>query len=141
MKERNFQTEFSKRNIEEGVFELKLAKTKSIRFDAVKPHQVTALKQAESENGLFHKISDFPIFANNKMRFNLQKPFDCFLVKNTNAYVVIMFYEPRKKKSVYYVLIEDWLKAEKKSEKKSITEKELKSYSCLEVNYLDKKQT
>ena len=135
MKEKTFQNIFGKRNKEEGFFELKLTKMKSIAFNKVRSSQIAFLKAVNSDKGAYYKISDYGGFNSGK------KAVDCFLVKNTNAYVVVMFYEPRKKKNVYYVFIEDWLKAEKKSEKKSITEKELKRYSCLEANYLDKKQT
>jgi len=69
MKESNFQGEFSKRNLIEGVFELKLCKGKSLSFSSVAEHQEKALFAASSKQGLFHKISDSPFFPNKKMRF------------------------------------------------------------------------
>lgn len=139
MKEKNFQTEFSKRNTIKGVFELKLSKGCSIRFDSVKEHQVSALLSAQSDKGLFHKISDsLPIFGGNKhMRFTAKKPFDCFLIENYPAYVVVMFYTPRKRKNVYYIPIDTWLSLKKNSDKKSIREEELKPNSIIR-NYYEK---
>ena len=134
MKEKDFQTEFSKRNNIHGVFELKLSKGCSIRFDAVKEHQREALLKAE-DGGIFHKIQDMPFFGgNNKLRFTKPKPFDCFYVI-AKAFVVVMFYTPRQRKNVYYLLIDDWLKAEKASNKKSITEKELTQFSKFFEDY------
>lgn len=124
MKEKDIQTILSKVHDIHGVFELKLCKTKSIRFDAVKEHQEEALFMA-SGTGLFHKIPDFPMFAGSKTRFNSKKPFDFFYLKNTPAYVVICFYVPRVRKTCYYIFIRDWVMARLKSVKKSITEEEI----------------
>ena len=96
--EKNFQTEFGRRNKHSGLFELKIVKGKSFRFDQLQPHQRRALLNAQGKKGCFHKLSD--------MSWD-QKPFDCFNIKNYPAYVVVMFYEIRKKKNVYYVPIYD----------------------------------
>jgi len=124
VKESNIQSILAKKHNLLGVFEVKLSKTKSIRYDAVKPHQVKGLLSAKKK-GLYHKLSDFPMFAGSKTRFNREKPFDFFYLKDTPAYVVICFYEPRVKKICYYIDIEDWIFASDMSDKKSITEEEV----------------
>ena len=125
MKERDIQTALSKVHNIHGVFELKLCKTNSIRFDAVKEHQVDALLKASGE-GLFHKITDFPVFGGSNMRFNRAKPFDFFFLKETPAFVVVCFYVPRKRKTCYFIYINSWLAVEKSSAKKSIREEQIK---------------
>ena len=110
MKERDFQTLFSKRNTLTGVFELKFVnetKRKSLPFSDLKIHQEQSLVAAHTGEGLFHKISDQPIFAGNKTRFTRKKPFDCLYLKRIDAYVVIMWWLPREKKMVYYINIFD----------------------------------
>ena len=124
MKERDIQTMLSKVHNIHGVFELKLCKTKSIRFDSVKDHQILALWQVQTE-GLLYKIPDFPMFAGSKTRFNAKKPFDFFYLKDTPAYVVICFYVPRRRKTCYYIRINAWIRATKMSKKKSIREEEV----------------
>ncbi|HUT85363.1 MAG TPA: hypothetical protein VMW66_00840 [Elusimicrobiales bacterium] len=138
MKERDFQTQFSKRNIIHGVFELKFCKGKSLPFNALAEHQEKALL-AVSGDGLFHKITDQPVFANSGVRFTRPKPFDCFFLSQTMAYVVIMFWIPRKKKSVYYVKIEDWIRMRDKATRKSATEEMVFKSSTIYKNYLDKR--
>jgi len=112
MKESNFQTEFGKRNTTVGFFELKFCKGKSLPFSALAEHQEKALLAAAHE-GLYYKISDFPVFANNKMRFNRPKPFDCFYIVAQPAFVVVMFWEIRKKKMAieYSEIIEDYIRS------------------------------
>lgn len=109
-----------------------LSKTKSIRFDAVKEHQEEALLNASTE-GLFHKISDFPVFAESKARFNRPKPFDFFFLKDTQAFVIVCFYEPRRRKTCYYIPIEEWIAKREKSEKKSIREPEIDKISLYKL--------
>ena len=135
MKEEGFQREFGKNNLLYGVFELKLCKGKSIRFDAVKKHQREALLAVNSSKGLYHKIADPPVFRGMHTRFNAKRPFDCFFIRKQDAYVVVMFYTPRQKKNVYYIRIEDWMRAEDLSPKKSITEKEIKNISSWVIDY------
>jgi penicillin-binding protein-related factor A (putative recombinase) len=124
MKEAQIQSSLAKVHTLTGCFELKLCKEKSIRFDAVKPHQEEALLKVKHK-GLYHKISDFPMFKGSNMRFNHVKPFDFFYLKDVPAYVVICFYVPRKTKTVYYIDIDDWVFAKDMSEKKSITQQEI----------------
>lgn len=135
-KEKNFQSEFGKKNIVHGVFELKITKGKSIRYDALKEHQREALLAVSSSSGLYHKLADPPVFYGMQTRFNSKRPFDCFNIKNQDAYVVIMFYEPRKKKNVYYIRINDWIRDYLLRDKKSIKEEEVKSISSFTESYL-----
>ena len=125
MKEKDIQTIFKNINTIDGVFELKLCKQKSIRYDALADHQREALINANSDTGLYHKISDFPVYAGSKNRFNAKKPFDCFRVSNFPAYVVICFYVPRKSKDYYYIPIKAWIRSEVWSPKKSINREEI----------------
>jgi len=105
MKEKDFQTEFSKRNTLEGCFELKLCKGTSLPFDALKDHQKEALL-AVSGKGLFHKITDQPIFKGSKVRFTKPKPFDCFYLKDVVGYVVVMFWVTKEKEDC--ILYQYW---------------------------------
>ena len=119
MKESQFQTMFkdwiysnTARTIlyTSGVFELKIEKTKAMRFDKVKKHQIDALLLAKND-WFFHKISDSPIFYNMQTRFTTQKPFDCFFLVGVNAYVVIWFYHPRQEKKWLFIDIDDFITA------------------------------
>lgn len=139
MKEANFQSEFGKRNTYLGVFELKLCKGKSLPFNALKEHQKEALVKV-TNCGLYHKISDFPMFSGNKMRFNKPKPFDCFYLKDIPAYVVIMFYVPYKKKTVYYIKIQDWITMGTKANRKSMTEQMANEYMSFVEDYNKKEE-
>jgi len=139
MKEKDFQTEFGKRNKIAGVFELKFTKGKSLPFSALAEHQERALIAACGSDGLYHKISDFPIFSKSKARFNRPKPFDCMFLKWVLAYVVIMFWEPRKKKNVYYIRIFDWVDMREKANRKSVTEEMAKKYAESIEDYTQKK--
>lgn len=126
MREKDIQTVFKKNNAVIGVFELKLCKSLSIPFEAVKPHQVDALLAVKSKTGLYYKISDsFVIDRTRGVRFPSKKPFDCFYLAGIPAFVVICFYIPRERKSFYYIPIQEFLKLKKQSKKKSITEAEI----------------
>lgn len=120
MKENIFQTLFSRKNKTIGVFELKLTKTGRLPFDRLATHQEQALLRAESTEGVAHKISDMSAD---------KKPFDCFRIANTPAYVVILFYTPRKPKILYFIRIKDFLALRARSSMKSMTEGEAKLIS------------
>lgn len=140
MIERNFQSEFTqwmrgegRRHFERSTaFELKLSKTKSIRFDAVAEHQRDALVSVGS--GLYHKITDQPWIKDRPYSYTAKKPFDCFLITG-DAFVVVMFWEPRVKKMVYFIHIGDWLRAEAQSSKKSVIEDECANIAHLAVDF------
>ena len=135
MKERDFQTLFGKRNDKQGVFELKFCKGKSLPFNALAEHQERALIASSWGEGLYHKISDFPIFSKSKVRFNRPKPFDCMFLRWEPAYVVVMFWESRKKKNVYYITIYDWIEMRDNADRKSMTEKMAIEYAHIIEDY------
>ena len=101
-------------------YELKICKNGSLPFDAVKEHQIVGL--IDATNGLYHKISDSPIFAGSQTRFTKPKPFDCLYVIAEKSFVVIMFYKPRKPKKTYLIEINSFLQEKETSERKSLTE-------------------
>ena len=122
MQEKNFQTLFNKFLAEQeglpfsektSAFELKLVKApqKSLPFDAVKPHQIRALKLAKKK--LIYKISDTG---------HDQKPFDCFQLVKAQAYVVVLFYTPYANKFVILIEVDDFIKEKESSKRKSLTE-------------------
>jgi len=112
---------------ETEVYELKICKGTSLPFDAVKEHQVKGLLKAKT--GLYHKITDFPIFAGSKARFNRPKPFDCIAFNQVNGYVVVWFYKPRQKKIYYKIPIEKFLILKEQSTRKSFTEEMIQDIS------------
>ncbi|MDY0388545.1 MAG: hypothetical protein RBT65_15765 [Methanolobus sp.] len=121
MKEKDIQQIFKNKNKKTGVFELKLCKGTSMAFDHVADHQIEALKAVASDEGLYHKISDSPVSWGGQ-RFTKPKPFDCFVLKNQPAYVVICWYVPRKKKAFHYIPISSFIRKREAVERKSITE-------------------
>lgn len=133
MKEKHIQTLFGQQNQIEGFFELKLCKGKSIRWDSVRDHQIKALSMAASEKGLYYKIPDTPVSAtqtedgNRGFRFTKRKPFDCFFFRGKPAYVVICWYVPRQRKTLYYIEIHDYLRTWHESSKKSFNEGEARA--------------
>ena len=114
--EKDFQREFNKflkySWDDTSVFELKICKGKSLPFSAVKEHQVNALIAAHRDK-IIYKIPDDGFD---------QKPFDCFMIRRAFAYVVILFYVPRKEKKFYMIDIDNWMIEVQYSKRKSITE-------------------
>ena len=100
MKEKDFQTLFSRANTIPGVFELKLTKTKSLAYSKVEPHQIKSLLAANTEKGCSFKISDMSME---------KKPFDSFRISNYPAYIVVLYYIPRKPKVIYYIPIKSFV--------------------------------
>lgn len=135
MKEAQFQTLWHK-YLEDNppdypeVYELKICNTNRFPLAAVKEHQIDGLIQAEK--GLFHKISDSPIFTGMKTRFTAKKPFDCLWIK-AFAYVCILFYIPRKQKIVAKIPIYRFTNLVDGSDKKSATLEEIISYCGKEI--------
>ena len=135
MKEANMQAFFGKHLLknppeQSRVYELKFTASKSIRFDTLKKHQREAMKQAET-GGLYHRITDQPWIKDRPWTFTLKKPFDCFFVK-CRAYVIVWFYKPRKPKVFYAIRINDFLKMEDSTDRKSFTEEMAKEY-CSDI--------
>lgn len=124
MKEKNVQELFSKyikthKPKYPCAYELKfinLAKCKSKAFSCVDEHQIESLLAVDKE-GLFHKIPDTAAISG----FTSPKPFDCFFLKGF-AYVVPVFYVPRKRKTAYLIHIRKWLEMQEMAERKSFTE-------------------
>lgn len=107
-----------------GVFELKLVKGKSLPFSAVEKHQITALLAASSGEGCYHKLSD---------ESSGQKPFDCFNLAVVPAYVVPVWYIPRKRKTAYYIPIHDFILMRDRADRKSFTEEMAEEHASLIV--------
>jgi penicillin-binding protein-related factor A (putative recombinase) len=116
MRESDFQslfTKWAKKNFDRSAaFELKICKTKSMPFSRVEEHQLVALHKAKHYT-LFHKISDMSLGY---------KPFDCFMLSEAEALIVIMFYRPGHRQYCYLIDIDAWSKFTVKSKRKSITE-------------------
>lgn len=126
MTEKNMQTLFGKYlqaypPDRSEVYELKIAKGKSLPFSALAPHQREYLVASERE-GFYHKITDQPIFSGQQTRYHSPKPFDCFYLCHTPAYVVIWFYKPRQAKIFIKIPIFAFLTIEGQADRKSITE-------------------
>lgn len=133
MKEKDFQREFGhwiadNKPARTAIFELKISKGPSIRFDAVREIQKEKLTEA-TEDGTYHKINDMPVtFGGDKMRFTNPKPFDCFFIRTSQAFVVVWFYvrgQRKGQRKMIWVKIADWLNLEKQWPRKSIREKDL----------------
>lgn len=143
MKEKDFQVLFSawaKNNkikiVEQfgkaGLFELKISKERSIRFDDVKPHQIEALTEAKTI-GCYHKINDMPFIKDNpKYRFTNKKPADCFFCADGFGFVVVFFYKKGQRKNdreMIFIDVDEWLKEWKIAEaggQKSVREEYLR---------------
>jgi len=114
MIEKDFQREFHKwckyNWHVTSAFELKLCKEKSLPFAEVKPHQVLALYNAK-HNRIFYKIPDDSIG---------QKPFDCFMLEQCQAYIVIMYYELGQKEFVM-IDIDDYIRVSAVLTRRSLT--------------------
>lgn len=115
MKEKDRTTLFlkwSKAKLNETfIFEAKISKTNSLSFNTVKPHQESALYQAN--HGLMNfKISDFSPET---------KPCDGFQVARVPAYIVIFWYTKHNDKRLTLVPIDSWLEEKRVSSRKSLT--------------------
>lgn len=95
-----------------GAHELKFTSGKSIPFAAVKEHQVASLLRAK-HGQVVHKISDMALGF---------KPFDCFILKESTAFVVLMFYVLKQRRKCYAIDIDDFIAERERSDRKSITE-------------------
>ena len=113
-------------------FELKICKDNRFSFDRVAEHQIEALKAVELD-GIYHKISDSPIFAGMKTRFTSQKPFDCFILKGVGL-IVICWYKERSLKELHFIRVFDFEQKKKTSKMKSMTYEESKEISILTYN-------
>ena len=89
--------------------ELKRTLEDSLPFSEVKEHQENAL-EAALKNFLYYKIPDDSIG---------EKPFDCFYLTNTLAYVVIAY--GRQLRSFVFIPIEVWKQEKTMSKRRSLT--------------------
>lgn len=104
-----------------AVFELKISKGPSLPFNSVKEHQIEAL-QSVTGGGFYHKLIDPPVFGNMQTRFNAPRPFDCFYLIGIEAFIVIWFYHPGKKKEFIFISISRFIAERDTSARKSLTE-------------------
>jgi sulfur transfer protein SufE len=116
MKEKDFQSLFTKwiRDTEfrsSAAWELKISKRSAMPFSAVQEHQINKLMQAKHDC-VYIKHPD------SAMGF---KPFDASQVCFGLAYVVILFYEPRKPKKMHWIDIDRFIEEKKTSPRKSLT--------------------
>lgn len=81
-----------------GAYELKITKTKYFYPSKLAPHQISNLELAKS-GFFYHKIPDC----------GFQNPFDCVSLFKVPAYVVILYYQPRKSKNFYAIDITTFL--------------------------------
>ena len=114
-------------------FELKICKENRFSFDRVEEHQELALWQVDDSRGVYHKISDSPIFGGMKTRFTSAKPFDCFYIRGI-AFVVICWYEPKKLKELHFIQIPKFTYKKREATMKSMTYEESKEISTLTFN-------
>lgn len=107
-RESDFQSEFTKwlrtKAEELGMgytfgYDLKITKTNSMPFTAVKPHQITSLKKTK-HGCIRHKISDQAVGF---------KPFDGMQICNSPAYLIILYYKKGDRKVMYFVDIDDYI--------------------------------
>lgn len=115
-----------------AVWELKLEKGISFAFSRVAVHQIDGLQSAKHK-GLYYKPSDMPqsFYGGKGFRFVKPKPFDCMFIRG-DAYVVIVFYEPRKKKRMYWIDVDRFVEERDTSTRKSLTEQRAKEIAYFE---------
>jgi hypothetical protein len=117
MKERDFYRpvqNWVRSNLNQtAVIELKLVKEGRFRLSDMRPHQLQSLSQCK-HNNMVYKIPDAGYD---------QKPFDICYWNKTNAYIGVIFYEPRKKKNLYLIDIDSIVTFD--SSKVSYSEEEL----------------
>ena len=106
-----------------AAFELKIAKSNTLPFSRIEPHQIDALWRAKNER-VVHKISDMSVGF---------KPWDCFILRNSDAFLVVMYYKPRTKKIVYFIDI-DVLLTEIKKGGTSLSEEQAKLIASKVIN-------
>jgi penicillin-binding protein-related factor A (putative recombinase) len=123
---------------ETEVYELKICKKSSLPFSAIKDHQLESLYLSEAA-GLYHKLSDPPIFRGMRTRFNIKRPFDCFYLTHVKAFLVIWFYKRGEKKQFIKIKVKDFIDFKRRSIKKSLTEKEALAISSEIIVVYNKK--
>lgn len=100
-------------------FELKITKLGYLNFDRVKPHQIRNLRLAKKR--LIWKIPDDS---------RGEKPFDCFQLRNAEAYIVIMYYK-RGQKEFVVIEVDTFVNEKETSTRKSLTEERAKEIGII----------
>lgn len=119
MSEKEMQVKFGKwmresYNGPSAAFELKLCKgNNALPFAAFEPQQPVSLLKAKHEF-IFKKLSD----ADRTL-----KPFDCFVLVKTDAWVIAGWHHMGKGIATYWIDIDAFLAEQAASTRKSITEK------------------
>ena len=120
--EKNMQSLFTKwlknNGKESAAYELKITHTNTLPFSKIAPHQYTELLKVRMGVQV-HKISDSAIGY---------KPYDCYSLYRSPAYLVVMFYKPRQKKKAYLIDILDLLEIKETPGKKSLREEDCIKY-------------
>lgn len=109
---------------ETWAMEIKITKTPRFSVNSVKQHQIDGLLGAL--HGLWYRLPDQPWVSGG---FQQKKVFDALWVVASEAYVVPVFYVPRKKKVAYFIPIKEFLKIKSKS----VKEEELSSYFSINL--------
>jgi hypothetical protein len=134
VRERDFQIKFKgwiaenqKYLSTSTAYELKIEKSRSMRFDKVAKHQLRALYNAKHKY-LYWKLPDVGY---------IQKPFDCMTMCNAKAYVVIWFYKPRQPKEMLFIEVDDFISAKWKNrnQRKSLKEEEWKKIATYKFHF------
>ena len=118
MKERDLYSKLNKLITNTCAVELKICKGLSLPFSAVVEHQVRALKIAK-HGVLRYKIPDC----------GYQNPFDIIVLAKVPAFVVIVFYKPRKPIEFLFIDIDVFMQEKEISKRKSLTEETAKKLS------------
>lgn len=123
MKESNIQSLFTayikqNRPQRSEVYELKIVKGKNLPFNALADHQRDALLRSSVSGGNYWKIPDTAAISG----FTSPKPYDCQYIVRAKAYVCPCWYIPRKRKTLYKITIQEWMRIQGVTQRKSITE-------------------
>lgn len=113
--EKDFQIQlkrwFSNHAISSSAWEQKICKTNAMPFSKVQEHQLRALWLSKHKQ-LYYKIPDVGYD---------KKPFDNFILSNSNAYVCIFYYQKRGDKDFVVIDVDDFIKESEGSKKRSLT--------------------
>lgn len=100
-----------------AVFELKRTHKNRFNKNLVEDHQIRALRMAK-DHSVYHKISDQSLGA---------KPFDSFIIKQSDAYLVICF-----DRRAYFIDIHAW--CDYVQDLTSVTEEECRIISEIQAS-------
>jgi hypothetical protein len=124
MTEAKFQSEYNKwKAVNMRITcaeELKVAREERLKIRDIAPHQLANLKNAK-HGFIQHKIPDL----------GEQNPFDSFSLCEVPAYLIVLFYVPRRPKNFYIIDIDSFLGfMDDFPHKKSLTEED-----CAKISY------